>query len=88
MITTENIALHELIGLDTEITQSSNVQLIGLKGKIVDETKSMFSLYTENGIKKLPKENSVWRFSFGNNEIILNGDMLTKRSYERIGGRA
>jgi len=48
----------------------------------------MFSLHTENGIKKFPKENSVWRFSFGNNEIILNGDMLTKRSYERIGGRA
>lgn len=88
MITTENIALHELIGLDTEITQSSNVQFIGLKGKIVDETKSMFSLHTENGIKKFPKENSVWRFSFGNNEIILNGDILTKRSYERIGGRA
>ena len=88
MITTENIALHELIGLDTEITQSSNIQSVGFKGKVVDETKSMFVLRTENGIKKFPKENTIWRFSFANNEIKLNGNMLTKRPYERMGGKA
>jgi len=87
MITAENIALHELIGLDTEITQSSNIQSVGLKGKVIDETKSMFVLRTENGIKKFPKENTIWRFSFGNNEITLTGNMLTKRPYERMGGR-
>lgn len=87
MITTENITLHELIGLDTEITQSSNPQSIGLKGQIIDETKSMFVLRTKDGIKKYPKENSIWRFSFDNNEIVLNGNVLTKRSYERIGVR-
>ena len=88
MITTENIALHELIGLDTEITQSSNIQSVGLKGKVVDETKSMFVLRTENGIRKFPKENTIWRFSFDNNEITLNGNMLTKRPSERMGGKA
>lgn len=87
MITTENITLHELIGLDTEITQSSNPQSIGLKGQIIDETKSMFVLRTKDGIKKYPKENSIWRFSFDNNETVLNGNILTKRSYERIGVR-
>lgn len=87
MITAENIALHELIGLDAEIAQSSNIQFIGLKGKVVDETKFMFVLSTENGIKKFPKENTTWRFSFGNNAVILDGNMLTKRPYERIGAR-
>ena len=87
MITAENIVQHELIGLDTEITQSSNAQSIGFKGKVIDETKSMFVLRTKNGIKKFPKENTHWRFSFGNNEIMLNGNMLTKRPYERIGVR-
>jgi ribonuclease P protein subunit POP4 len=88
MITAENITLHELIGLDAEITKSSNMQLVGFKGQIVDETKSMFILRTDNGIKKLPKENTIWRFSFENNEAILNGDVLAKRSYERIGVKA
>ncbi len=88
MITAENIALHELIGLDTEITHSSNAQSVGIKGRVVDETKSMFVLHTKNGIKKFPKENTIWRFSLGNNDIMLNGDMLTKRSHERMGGKA
>jgi len=87
MITTENIILHELIGLDTEIIQSSNAKSVGIKGKVVDETKSMFVLRTENGIKKFPKENIIWRFSFDNNEVTLNGNILTKRPYERIGTR-
>lgn len=87
MITTENIALHELIGLDTEIAQSSNIKVVGLRGKVVDETKSMFVLSTENGIKKFPKENTTWRFSFDNNTVTLDGNMLTKRPYERIGAR-
>lgn len=87
MITYENIVLHELIGLDTKIIQSSNIQSVGLKGKVVDETKSMFVLQTENGIKKFPKENTLWRFSLGNNEITLVGSMLTKRPYERMGGK-
>ena len=88
MITTENIALHELIGLDTKIIQSSNIQSVGLKGKIVDETKSMFILQTKNGIKKFPKENTLWKFSLDNNEITLDGSILAKRPYERIGGKA
>lgn len=88
MITTGNITLHELIGLSTEITQSSNTQLVGLKGKVVDETKSMFVLNTEKGIKKFPKDNTIWRFSLVSGEIILDGNMLLKRSYERIGGKA
>lgn len=85
MITAENMTLHELIGLDTEIAQSSNLQSIGLKGKVVDETKFMFVLCTENGIKKFPKENTIWRFFLDNKEITLNGSMLTKRPHERIG---
>ena len=39
MITAENITSHELIGLRTEIVESSNSQIIGLNGTITDETK-------------------------------------------------
>ena len=46
MITPENIAVHELIGLETEIVNSSNKEILGLKGIIVDETKFMFVIKT------------------------------------------
>ncbi len=55
MITVDNITSHEFIGLHTEITQSSNPQIIGLNGRIIDETKSMFRLNTKNGTKSIAK---------------------------------
>jgi ribonuclease P protein subunit POP4 len=85
MITDENLTLHEFIGLDVEIIQSSNAQLVGMKGKIVDETKSIFVLNSENEIKKFPKKNAIWRFSLGKKRIDLNGNMISMRSFERLG---
>jgi ribonuclease P protein subunit POP4 len=84
MITDENLTLHEFIGLDVEIIQSSNTQQVGMKGRIVDETKSVFVLSSGNEIKKFPKENAVWRFSLGKKRIDLNGNMISKRSFERL----
>ena len=60
MITVDNITSHEFIGLHTEITQSSNSQIIGLNGRIVDETKSMFRIKTKNGIKSIAKSKNSW----------------------------
>ncbi len=88
MITTGNISSHELIGLNTEIVESTNKQIISIGGKIVDETKFMFTLYTRNGIKKLPKDSSRWRFELDGQKIVLDGHTLTRRPYERIGVKA
>lgn len=88
MITTENIIRHELIGLDTSIVESTNLQVIGLHGKIIDETKSTFSIETETGVKMMPKENSVWKFNLNGAFAIVNGNVIAKRSYERMGVKA
>lgn len=85
MITPANITHHEFIGLETSIMESNNVQLIGLQGKIVDETKSMFIVETQTGIKKIPKENSTWKFNLDGVNVNLSGKTIAKRSYERIG---
>jgi len=88
MITTENIASHELIGLQTQIIESNNKQIIGLNGKIVDETKFMFTLITKKGIKRLPKSFSRWKFECNGQDGELDGSKLTRRSYERRGVKA
>jgi len=88
MITTENIACHELIGLETSVMGSTNLQIIGLHGKIVDETKSMFVIETQTGMKHVPKENSIWEFNLNGSLSVVNGKSITKRSYERIGAKA
>jgi len=88
MINKENLFIHEIIGLEATIVKSSNEQTIGISGKVIDETKSMFFLNTKNGIKKIPKENAEWKFSFDKNELIVNGNLLAKRPQERLGVKA
>ncbi|TSA17256.1 MAG: ribonuclease P protein subunit [Nitrosopumilales archaeon] len=87
MITQENLLIHELIGLEATVVKSNNEQITGISGKVIDETKSMLFLNTINGIKKIPKENAEWKFSFDKNESIVNGNLLTKRPQERLGGK-
>jgi ribonuclease P protein subunit POP4 len=87
MITFENISIHEMIGLKTVISASSNNQIIGLTGKIVDETKSMFTINTKNGFKMIPKNQNTWKFFSDDNELTFSGSVLEKRSYDRLGAK-
>ncbi|WP_101478093.1 ribonuclease P protein component 1 [Candidatus Nitrosotalea bavarica] len=88
MITAENITRHELIGLETSIVESSNSQVIGLHGKILDETKSMFTLETSTGIKHMSKVDSMWKFNLNGVTSIVDGKSIAKRSFERMGVKA
>ena len=87
MITAENITRHEFIGLDTQIVDSTNSQIIGLNGTIINETKSMFSLNTVNGIKLIPKSNNIWKFNVNNQQITVDGSKIQKRPFDRLGGK-
>lgn len=88
MITSDNIHSHEFIGLDTEIVQSTNPQVIGLNGRIINETKSMFTINTENGVKSIAKSTNDWKFSIQNKDVIVYGSKIAKRPFDRLGGKS
>ena len=85
MITEQNILLHELVGLDAEVIKSTNKDVIGIQGTIIDETKSMLILDTKKGIKKIQKDHNEWKFSLNFNDIIVQGNKIAKRSHDRLG---
>ena len=87
MITTENIASHELIGLNTQIINSSNLQLVGLNGRIIEETKSMFRINTAKGSKFIPKNNNSWKFTIQDKQVTVEGSKISKRPFDRIGAK-
>lgn len=87
MIASQNITNHELVGLYTEIVESSNPQIIGLSGRVVDETKSMIIISTEKGTKSIAKSQNNWKFLIDNNEVIVNGSKITKRPFDRLGAK-
>ena len=88
MMTIDNISRHELIGLDTQIINSTNREVIGLNGTIINETKSMFTINTQKGMKNIPKSTNDFKFIVGDKHTIVNGAKITKRPFERIGGKA
>ena len=78
----ETISEYDLIGQEITITQSKNKEIVGLKGKVIMETKNMIAVNTDNGKKNIPKD--ICQFS--NNQGILETDStkLSKRPHERM----
>ena len=88
MITADNITSHEFIGLDTEIVSSTNPQVIGLNGRVINETKSMFAINTKKGVKSIAKSQNTWKFSIQNKEVTVDGSRIAKRPFDRIGAKS
>jgi len=70
----------EYIGLDITIIESKNKSLIGLKGKIIDETKNTFKIKTTNGTKMVLKNISTFKIQ----KKIVEGSKIMRKSYDRI----
>ena len=54
----------DLIGQEISITNSKNIEIVGIMGKVIMETKNMIILDTKDGEKTIPKDicqfNSGW----------------------------
>ena len=60
MIAPQNILKHELIGLSVEIVKSSNPNLVGIKGRVVDETRNTLLIEKFDGSEvRIPKDVAV-----------------------------
>src|SRR4030065_1104523 len=59
----QNIIHHELIGLDAKVVSSTSMSLIGIEGRIVDETKNVLTIETDVQEKKIPKSCSSFIFT-------------------------
>ncbi len=78
------ILMGELIGKRVKIIKSSNINIMGLQGKVIDETKNTFIIETSDGQKVVPKKENVFRFYLNDHYIDVPGKLLTYRPHERI----
>jgi len=91
-LTPHNIMHHELIGLDTEIVDSTNSSLIGIEGRIVDETKNLMIVESDDKERNIPKSCSSFIFtipSFNGKrylplKIKVDGKLLLSQPENRI----
>ena len=70
----------ELIGSCVEIISSKNKTLLGLKGKVVDETKFTLKIQTKDKMKRLIKSQIVLKIG----DYLVKGEKLVGRPEDRI----
>ncbi|HID28140.1 MAG TPA: ribonuclease P protein component 1 [Methanosarcinales archaeon] len=85
-ITPHNLILHELIGLVADIIESTNSSLIGIKGKVVFETRNTIIIEDQKDLKEkiIPKSCVTFIFTLPDARVKVNGKLLVSRPEDRI----
>ena len=74
----------EFIGKELEVIEADNPSLVGIKGKVIDETKNMLIIEQNNETKKLVKKQVTIKAKIEDKEIIIKGEILQGRPEERL----
>ena len=78
------ILKQEFIGTQIKVVRSNNKSLVGLEGKIIDETKNTFRIQTRNGVKMLLKSQISFQTEIERKKVVIDGNKICFRSEERI----
>ena len=85
MIVTPSIVQDNFIGLDVKVIKSSNPDVVGIKGKIVDETRNTFIVTRDAKKTILVKETSIFDFVLPDKTVVeIDGKVIMGRPEERI----
>lgn len=80
----KNIERHELIGLLIEVVKSKNPSLVGIKGRVVNETKNTIKVKQSDKMKTLLKNQIKIKIIEGGEEKQISGIKLVGRPEERL----
>ncbi len=83
-INVKDIVKHELIGLRAKVVDSKNKANIGIKGKIIDETKNTIIIESKGEKKRLFKNNITIDVQVDKKIVRINGKLLLGRPKERV----
>jgi ribonuclease P protein subunit POP4 len=84
-VTKKNVMRHELIGLEAQVVSSSDPTLLGVYGKILDETREMLVIEHMSKPKIVPKSGSNFEIKLPSGErVVVEGTRLVGRPEERV----
>jgi ribonuclease P protein subunit POP4 len=88
MISPENLVRHELIGLPVEVVESTNSTMVGISGRVIDETRNTFLIETRSGDKRIPKSCNCFIFTLSQGlKVKAEGSVLVSQPENRINKR-
>jgi ribonuclease P protein subunit POP4 len=74
----------EFIGLEVEVVEATSGNYLGIKGRVVDETKNTLTVEQEGRERMVPKECCRFRFTEGDRTHIVDGNEIRFRPEDRI----
>ena len=84
----ENLPRHELIGLQVLVDDSTNRGLVGLFGRVVDETRNTLLVETERKSVRIPKACTSLIFTLPDGQRVrVAGSILVSQPENRINKR-
>jgi ribonuclease P protein subunit POP4 len=86
MITPENIVRHELIGLHLKVSESMNKKVVGLAGRVIDESRNTITIEKTDGKETiLIKEECIFVFTMPDGRHVrVDGKVVVSRPEDRI----
>ncbi|NLV25941.1 MAG: ribonuclease P protein subunit [Methanomicrobiales archaeon] len=88
MITPQNILRHELTGLDVQVKQANNQYLEGIIGMVVEETRHMVLVKTNDRIRNIAKNGVTFRITLPSGTCVdVDGKALVMAPEKRINMR-
>ena len=74
----------EFIGKEIHVIEADNASLIGMKGNVVDETKSTFTIMANGTKKVLLKSQITFVCRHGNKKVRIDGKVMCMRPHDRL----
>jgi len=82
---TPSIVQHEFIGLEAKVVKSSNPHIVGIEGKVVDETRNTLTILHDGERKVIVKDTSVFEFVMPDGTVVeIDGKVIMGRPEDRI----
>jgi ribonuclease P protein subunit POP4 len=85
MKVTASVVQHEFIGLDVKVVKSSNPAVVGIAGRVVDETRKTFTVIHDGKRKVIIKDTSVFEFVLLDGIVVeIDGKVICGRPEDRV----
>jgi len=85
MTVSPSVVQYEFIGLETTVVKSSNPDVVGISGKVVDETRNTLTILQDNTEKVIVKDASVFEFVLPDKTVVeIDGKIIMGRPEDRL----
>ena len=85
MKVTPGIVQHEFIGLETKVVRSSSPHVVGISGRVVDETRNTFTILHNGKRRIIIKDTAIFDFVMPDGTVVeIDGKVIMRRPEDRI----